>query len=62
MALYRSEKPDYLNPWVWYGIFTHPRWQLPHLEPPSRRERDYWSNLSNNQQEAWKHSQVAPKA
>jgi hypothetical protein len=36
IVLYRTQKPDYSDPWDWYDIATHPRWRLPYIERPPR--------------------------
>jgi hypothetical protein len=57
MVLYRTTKPDYSNPWMWYDIATNPRWQLPYMEPAPKDTTAYWEAVDSNQRAAREHSQ-----
>jgi hypothetical protein len=56
IVLYRTTKPDYSNPWMWYGIAAHPRWQLPYMEPAPKNTVSYWETIENNKRAALEHS------
>jgi hypothetical protein len=56
MVLYRTTKPDRSNPWLWYELLTHPRWNLPYLEPSPKNTEGYWKTIFANRQAAFDHS------
>ncbi|MDB5327494.1 MAG: hypothetical protein JWM57_3063 [Phycisphaerales bacterium] len=56
MILYRTTKLNYSNPWMWHDVATHPRWQLPYMEPAPKNTAGYWEAIQANQQAAFDHS------